>query len=223
MKIYHYDKRTGEYLYSSNATPDPLDTGKYLIPANATAIQPLTLNAGHVSCFVDGAWRAMEDNRGAAWDKSSAVPVEYTDLGPLPETLTRLIPPSQFPVWNVDVWTVDIVAAQAAVKEAIKDKETKRNERKYRHSDGNTYPVGSKMERVLMRISGFADTAHLPGDGTYEDIDDVAVAMTCGQFRALVAGVCAREDANRIVRRQHIKAMKAASDPLTYDYSGGWA
>jgi hypothetical protein len=223
MKIYHYDRYTGEYLYSGIAAPDPLDAGKYLIPAFATTIQPLALNAGYVSCFVSGAWRAIEDNRGAAWDKVSAVPLEYTDLGPLPETLTKLIPPPQFPIWNVDIWTVDIVAAQAAVKDAIKEKEDQRNERKYRHSDRNTYPVGIKMERVLMRISGLADADPLPGGGTFEDADDNQITMTCGQFRALVAGVYAREDANRIVRRQHITAMKAAADPLTYDYSGGWA
>jgi hypothetical protein len=223
MKIYHYNRQTGEYLYSSNATPDPLDTGKYLIPAFATTIQPLTLNAGYVSCFVNGAWRAEEDHRGTVWEKTTAKPISFRDLGPLPHTLTKLIPPVQFPVWTVDTWTVDIVAAQTAVKDAIKEKEDQRNERKYRHSDGNTYPVGIKMERVLMRISGLADAVPLPGGGTFEDADDNQITMTCGQFRALVAGVYAREDANRIVRRKHITAMKAAADPLTYDYSGGWA
>lgn len=223
MKIYNYHPTTGEYLYSSNAVPDPLDSGKYLIPAHATTIPPLTLNAGYVSCFVGGAWRAVEDWRGVAWDKATAEPVEHVALGQMPENLTKLIPPAQFAIWSVDEWTVDLVAAQAAVKEAIKGKEGQRNGRKYKHSDGNTYPVGPKLERVLLRISGLADADPLPGGGAYEDVDDIAVSMTCGQFRALVAGVYAREDANRVVRRQHITSMKAAADPLAYDYSGGWA
>jgi len=39
MKIYHYNK-DGVYIKEGTARPDPLDKGKFLIPANATTEKP---------------------------------------------------------------------------------------------------------------------------------------------------------------------------------------
>ena len=49
MKVYHYNKKTGELitfvkngkqLNYTEARPDPLEKGKFLLPANATFIAP---------------------------------------------------------------------------------------------------------------------------------------------------------------------------------------
>lgn len=41
MIVYHYDPDTHVYLNTSSAAdPDPLDPGKWLIPANATQLIP---------------------------------------------------------------------------------------------------------------------------------------------------------------------------------------
>jgi hypothetical protein len=41
MIVYHYDSLSGVYLNTaSEAEPDPMDPGKWLIPANSTPLVP---------------------------------------------------------------------------------------------------------------------------------------------------------------------------------------
>jgi len=39
MHIYHYDETTGAYLGSSQAMADPMEPGRWLIPAWATPVE----------------------------------------------------------------------------------------------------------------------------------------------------------------------------------------
>ena len=59
-KIYHYCEDTGRYLGESFAKVSPLDAKQgieaYLIPGNATDIEPPEPVDGKLRCFVDGAW-----------------------------------------------------------------------------------------------------------------------------------------------------------------------
>lgn len=56
MQIYHYHPATGEYLGEGLADPSPLEPGKYLVPANATATAPPTAMTGKVRVW-RGEWR----------------------------------------------------------------------------------------------------------------------------------------------------------------------
>ena len=59
MIVYHYEPDTGVYANtSSEADPDPLDPGKWLIPANATdKVPPSVPNPmKQHPVFTDGAW-----------------------------------------------------------------------------------------------------------------------------------------------------------------------
>lgn len=40
MDIYHYGQHTGVYLGGSQAQPDPMEPGRWLIPAWATPVAP---------------------------------------------------------------------------------------------------------------------------------------------------------------------------------------
>lgn len=59
MIVYHYDPDTGIYLNtSSDADPDPLEPGKWLIPANATPKVPPNITDFKTKrqVFRDDAW-----------------------------------------------------------------------------------------------------------------------------------------------------------------------
>ena len=60
----------------------------WLIPANATLIEPPVAVEKHVRVFKNGAWTQVEDNRGVKYwlpgDDWQTEPREMKDLGPLP-------------------------------------------------------------------------------------------------------------------------------------------
>lgn len=92
MNIYNYDKETGEYTNSSTAVANPLEEGKFLIPANATTIEPLATKENFAIVFNDSAWEYVEDNRGDAYDSSRPpemrkIKVDY--LGALKSGITK--------------------------------------------------------------------------------------------------------------------------------------
>lgn len=51
-KIYHYHEKTLNYIGSGTAWLDPMEPGKYIIPAHSTELEPPSSN----SKFVDGKW-----------------------------------------------------------------------------------------------------------------------------------------------------------------------
>lgn len=56
MKIYYFDEATRELLGEGRADPDPLDPGRFLVPSNATPIEPPEPRAGFVLLFATDFW-----------------------------------------------------------------------------------------------------------------------------------------------------------------------
>lgn len=111
MKVHHYDSVTGEYLESVDAQESPLEPGVFLVPAYATQQAPPAAIAGHVWCWRENAWNAVEDHRGERlWDASGAE-VTVRGLGPLPEGLSAS-PPEPDPNAGLDA---QILALEATV------------------------------------------------------------------------------------------------------------
>lgn len=79
MKIYNYDKQTGEFLSESIARENPLEQGKYIIPANATIEAPIVSNEGFITVFKDGEWTSVEDIRGIWYNIREEVVVTSLD------------------------------------------------------------------------------------------------------------------------------------------------
>ena len=68
MNLYNYDKNTKEYLSTTIADADPAETkkqGKFipLIPANATLIEPPTVEINQVAVFENNKWVVKADYR----------------------------------------------------------------------------------------------------------------------------------------------------------------
>jgi hypothetical protein len=65
MQVYHYDEETKEFLYEEKAYIDPLETelkGKdiFLLPANATFLEPLSKKEGFKVVFDGEKWKYAE-------------------------------------------------------------------------------------------------------------------------------------------------------------------
>lgn len=67
MDIYHYHPFTGEYVGASQAIPDPLEPGRFLIPAHATEMEPPAAGDHEVAVFNGSAWTLMPDFRGTEY------------------------------------------------------------------------------------------------------------------------------------------------------------
>lgn len=122
MKVYNYDRRTGEFIGETEADKSPLEKGVFLVPANATLIEPPAAGEGFVVCFKDQKWVFEKDYRGqSAFDKATAQMVTITEIGDIPSHLTFTPPKVQFPVWNEGVkeWINDAQKEQIAQKENI--------------------------------------------------------------------------------------------------------
>ena len=91
--VYGYDE-DGFFTQQENCSPDPLESeikgeAVWLMPANATLIEPPAAVEKHVRVFKNGAWAQVEDNLGTKYwlpgDTWQTEPREMKDLGPLPD------------------------------------------------------------------------------------------------------------------------------------------
>ena len=63
MDIYNYDGQTGEFLFKSSAQKNPLKQDTFLIPANATTVEPPTWDVNETVVFDDVIWTITPDHR----------------------------------------------------------------------------------------------------------------------------------------------------------------
>ena len=112
MQIYNYNKDTKEYISITQASENPLEQGKYIIPANATTIAIDVSIDGFVQVFdeTNKKWDYVEDNRGkTVYDTTTKQESKVDYLGAIKSGFTELVP-SEFDFWNGTAWEVDTVA-----------------------------------------------------------------------------------------------------------------
>lgn len=82
MIIFHYNSVTKEFVGSSSAFESPLEPGVFLIPANATSIEPpADIPANKVVIFNDNKWEFVDDHRGEIWWIDHSTPFKIQELG----------------------------------------------------------------------------------------------------------------------------------------------
>ena len=172
MKIYNYNKDTKEYVSTTQASENPLEKGKYLIPANATTISINTDKDGFVQVFDEAnqKWDYVEDNRGKiVYDTTTKQESKVDYLGAIKDGFTELVP-SEFDVWNGLSWEVDtveqITAQTIDINNAIKNHlDTKAQEFKYdnmmsaRSYTGYTNPFQIEAQALATWCADCWDTA----------------------------------------------------------------
>lgn len=60
MEIHHYHQETGAYVGSGTADSDPMEPGRWLIPANATTEAPLIPAAHQFAAWNGSAWELRD-------------------------------------------------------------------------------------------------------------------------------------------------------------------
>ena len=131
MKIYNYNRITKEFMSQTVAGENPLEEGKYLIPASATSISPLKSKDGFAVCFNEEnkIWEYIEDNRTKtiySTDTKEEVKVDY--IGKIKDGFTQLVP-NEFDKWDGAKWIVDeiLVKENEEKLKQIEVEQAKRN------------------------------------------------------------------------------------------------
>ena len=91
MRIYSFDRVTGEYTGDTMAVANPAfgEEGQpeFLFPAQTTEVPPPSTTSNQVACFVSGGWEIVADYRGAVGYTVDGAEVQITELGKTMENL----------------------------------------------------------------------------------------------------------------------------------------
>jgi len=98
MKAYSFNRETKEYQGEVSCQPNPVDGG-FLIPGHATDIKPEQPKEGHVVVFKDKDWVEIIDHRGLVFNKDTKQSEQWSVIGELPPSLTKLVP-KEYDKWD---------------------------------------------------------------------------------------------------------------------------
>lgn len=196
MKIYKYDPKTKEYKATENAMLDPMesklqDKDVYLMPANATDIEPPT-KEGYAAVWNGEKWDIVEDHRKQKYwlpdDKYGAPAREMKELGPLPEGASLTAPEKTLDECKADKVRQLKWSRDAAEVEPIE-------------YDGNKYDYDDKARD---RINAAIIALDTMGDGAsiiWTLADNTNVTVTANDLRGVIGAVAVRSNTLHIKYR----------------------
>lgn len=79
--IYKIDPETGAYAGPEHALASPLEPGVFLVPANATDVEPTPPAPGKWPRWTGSGWVEVEDHRGEVWFDADGAPVPISTIG----------------------------------------------------------------------------------------------------------------------------------------------
>lgn len=224
MKIYNYDRITKEFTAESIAAEDPLEQGNWLVPANSTEIAPI-LEEGKVPVFNGTSWDLLENNRGLIYNILTQESSLFTELGPVPEGFTKVIPPGHpcyTYITSSQEWEIDLPKARKYVWEEIKTFRDSRNQNGgfkvgdlWFHSD--TFSRSQYLGLVLL-----AERDQIPENIQWKTMSGEFVLLT-PELALSVFLTATQSDVTTFAAAEAHKAqLDLSEDPLNYDYSSGW-
>jgi hypothetical protein len=121
MLIHQYDAETGQYLSSQLADSDPLNLGRWLVPAFSTADELPARTPLSWPFYLDGAWKLLPDYRGRMLyrqDTGEAAEILVAGTTPAEHGLTETPRPSDEYTWRDGAWQVDPAVIAQRVRAA---------------------------------------------------------------------------------------------------------
>lgn len=122
---YSYDEN-GIFTQTETCSPDHLESeikgeAVWLIPANATLIEPPAAAEKHVRVFKNGAWAQVEDNRGTKYwlpgDTWETEPRKMEVLGPLPEGASTVKPEKSEKENQLEAYQTELIEKEQWLQE----------------------------------------------------------------------------------------------------------
>lgn len=124
IRIFNLRADTQEFIGAGDAYIAP-HTG---LPAYCTEIEPPEIPEGFAGVFdhESGEWSVLEDHRGlTVYRTDSGTAMRITELGPLPDGVTKLAPGGSYQAWDGSQWVADPDAEkQAQIRDAESMKKT---------------------------------------------------------------------------------------------------
>ncbi len=110
--VYNYDPSFYAFTGISHASPNPLEPGKYLIPAFATEIAPPESDEDNIPVFDEetNTWSLVENHYGEKMYNTLTKESFTIDfVGPVPEGYTLQAPPGPEYKWSQkdNTWVID--------------------------------------------------------------------------------------------------------------------
>lgn len=126
MDIYNYNNVTGEFITKTPANVNPLVANEFLIPANATTINPPIVNTNEVAIFNKdtSAWYVVKDFRGTVYWTDANTKHTISNINEtVPSAATTEAPLSKEYTLNNGAWRAKTVEEYDVEKEAQVERE----------------------------------------------------------------------------------------------------
>jgi hypothetical protein len=198
------------------------------LPGSAIQLANMLANpaAGKVWALIGDQPAQVSDHRGLVYRTDTGAQQQHTELGELPEGLTKEARPSPAHGWLRGAWQFDaaLATAQREADEltawgAIKSERDRRTQQGGYQANGHWFhsDTFSRSQQLGLVMMGQAIPAI-----QWKTMSGAFVTMTANLAQAIFAAGAASDQAIFAAAEQHYAAMQASDDPLAYDCSAGW-
>lgn len=218
--IYNYSAKTGEFLSSADARESPLEPGIFLMPANATDIEPPSPDANEIAVFAEGAWSLLPDFRDVAlWDTATGTKtvIESPGIAPADVGLTSVAKPDSPATWSGKAWVPDVSAIRVAKLADLQAAYAATIVVDVSYM-GTTFQADMDSQNTLCKVlAALSGAGAVPSGFYWVDTSNAKIAMTLPQLQGL-AGAMMTQGWAAFRKLQDLKtSARAASTKAAID------